>query len=202
MQDISIAARLFMISGKLHGLNQGLTFYDTPSGEKVNSRLLATYLVIATIEYLKNKGALEYRLDDVPAIGGRLPVVVLKRLNTDGVGFEKIILEKLDIEKNLIELVKDIIGARYQMPEYQILWLIRSEFPPAEFMRKEQVKTLFLSRWETRWIPEKVQPAIDSWLGQLAPVWDIILKLPWIQTGVRDCNFAYSGMMAAEKRHD
>ena len=202
MENVSITARLFMVSGKLHGLNQGLTFYDTPSGEKVNSRLLATYLVAATIEYLKNKGALEYRLDEIPAIMGKLPVVVLRRTITDGIGFEKLILEKLDSENNLIDLVKGIIGARYQMPEYQVLWLIRSEFPQAEFMRKEQVKTLFFSRWETRWIPEKVKPLVDEWLAELSPVWDATLNLPWIQTAVRDCNFAYSGTMASEKRHE
>jgi hypothetical protein len=170
MGNISIAARLFMVSGKMPGLNQGLSFYDTPSGEKVNSRLLAAYLIAATIEYLNNRGSLEYRPDEIPAIMGKVPVLMLRRINIDGVGFEKLVLEKLDAEKNLIELVKDIIGARYLIPEERVLWLIRKEFPGAEFMREEKVKVLFLSRMVMRWIPEKVKPLVDGWLAELTPV--------------------------------
>jgi hypothetical protein len=195
MENVSIAARLFMVSGKVPGLNQGFTFYDSPSGEKVNSRLLAAHLIAATIEYLKNKGSLEYQLSEIPALMSKVPVLILKRHNTDGVGFEKLLLEKLDKEKNLIELVKDIIGAMYREPEYQVLWLIRSEFPHAEYMRKEKVKTLIFSRWETRWIPDKVKPLVDEWMAELSPLWDATIKLPWLQTAVRDCNFAFSSTM-------
>ena len=192
MENISLAARLFIVSGKLPGLNQGLTLYTTPSGEKVNSRLLTTCLIAATIEHLRNQGALDYREEEMQVLGGKLPVLTLKRINTEGVGFERLLLEKLDIEKNLIELVKEIIGAMFEMPEYQVLWLIRSEFPEAEYMRKERVKFLFFSRWETRWIPEKVKPLVDSWLNGLAPVWETTLQLPWLKTAIRDCNFAFS----------
>jgi hypothetical protein len=90
----------------------------------------------------------------------------------------------------------------YREPEYQVLWLIRSEFPQADYMRKEKVKTLFFSRWETRWIPEKVKPLVDSWMSELMPVWNTTLKLPWLQTAVRDCNFAFSGTRVQPRDKD
>jgi hypothetical protein len=201
MENVSVAARLFMVSGRLPGLNQGFSFYDTPSGEKVNSRLLATYLIASTIEHLKNRKSLEYRPDEISAIMGKVPVLVLKRLNLDGTGFEKLMLEKLDAEKNLIDLVKDIVGARYIIPEERVLWLIRNEFPAVEFMREEKVKVAFLSRTELRWIPEKVKPLVDGWLAELAPVWDVTLKLPWLAIAARDCNFAFSSMKAEPDRN-
>jgi len=73
MESLSLAARMFMVSGKIPGLTQGFSLYETPSGEKVNSRVLAAYLIAATIEYLKSIGSLDYRQDEVAAIGGRLP---------------------------------------------------------------------------------------------------------------------------------
>lgn len=200
MENLSVAARLLMVSGKMPGLNQGLSFYEAPSREKVNARLLAAYLIAATVEHLKNTGSLEYTETEIPAIMGKVPVLVLRWLGLSGNGFEKIMLEKLDGEKNLIDLVKSIIGGRYQIPEYQVLWLIRKEFPQAEYMRQEKVKTLIFSRMETRWIPEKVMPLIDAWYTELAPVWDATLRLPWLQTAVRDCNFAFSSMTAQPKR--
>jgi hypothetical protein len=189
----SLSAKLFMVSGKMPGLNEGLSFYDTPTGEKVNSRTLASYLIAATIEDLSKKGLLEYRLEEMKVIGGKLPLIVLKRKGTQAIGFEKLLLDNLDKEMNLIDLVKKIIGGMYQMPENQLLWLIRSEFDVKELMRKEKVTMLFVfSRMETRWIPEKVQPFVDEWLNELKPVWGETLELPWLKTAVRNCNFAYS----------
>jgi hypothetical protein len=90
-------------------------------------------------------------------------------------------------------LVKKIIGGIYEMPEYQILWLIRNEFPASEYMRKEKLKMmLFFSRMETRWIPEKVQPFVGKWLPEMKPVWERVLTLPWLKIAVRNCNFGYS----------
>lgn len=192
VEDYSLAARLFIVSGKLPNLTEGMCFYPTPSGEKVNSRTLAAYLIAATIEDLKKRGALEYRESEITAIGGQIPVLVLNRKSLDVIGFEKILLEKLNKTMNLIDLVRAIIGGRYQMPEYQLLWLIRSEFPPDEYLRKEEVGFFIFKRKETRWIPEKAQPLIESWLPELKPTWDEVLRLPWLKTAVRNLNFAVS----------
>jgi uncharacterized protein (DUF3820 family) len=200
VEDYSLAARLFMVSGKLPGLNEGFCFYETPSGEKVNSRTMAAYLTAATIENLSKRGALEYRESELPVIGGNVPVLVLNRKTTEGTGFEKTLLEKLDEEKNLIELVKSIIGGMYQLPENQLLWLIRREFPNSEYTREVEVGVLFLKRKETRWIPEKVKPLVDIWLPQVLPVWEETLRLPWLKTAVRDINFALAAKKASPKR--
>jgi hypothetical protein len=200
MDDLSLAARMYMVSGKIPGLTRGFSIYETPSGEKVNSRVLAAYLIAATVEYLKSTGSLDYRLDEIPAIGGRLPVLILNRLAWNGAGFERKMLEKLDVPKNLIELVKDLIGGRYQVPEEHILWLIRSEYPREEFMRQEQVKVLMMSRMEARWIPEKVMPLVNAWYNDLLPWWNHTLGLPWLQTAVRNCNFAFTATKAQPRR--
>ena len=200
MDNLSLAARMFMVSGKIPALSQGLSFYETPSGEKVNARALASHLIAATVAYLKTTGSLDYRLDEIPAVLGSLPVLVLSRINGNGNGFERFMLERLDNPKNLIDVVREVIGGRYQMPEHRILWLIRSEYPEAEFMRREQVKTLVFSRMETRWIPEKVSPLVNAWYADLIPWWNYTLNLPWLNTAVRDCNFAYSAMTAQARR--
>jgi hypothetical protein len=200
VEDHSLAAKLFMVSGKLPGLTEGFCFYETPSGEKVNSRILAAYLTAATIENLSKQGALEYREAGLKAIGGEIPVLILNRKNTAGTGFERTFLEKLDTEKNLIELVKDIIGGRYQIPEHQLLWLVRSEFPHNEYTRQQEVGFFLFKRKETRWIPEKVKPLVDIWLPQLKPIWEDTLRLPWLKTAVRDFNFGLSSQKAFPKR--
>jgi len=204
MEDkYSLAARLLIVSGKFSGLNEGFSFYQTPTGEKVNSRILANYLIAATIEDLKNKGLIDYKEGEIKAIGGKLPVLILNRKKNEGVGFEKTVLEKLEKEKNLIDLIKDIIGGMYQIPEERLLWMIRREFPTEEYMRQETVKTMFVfSRTETRWIPEKVTPLADKWLPQLKPVWEKVLNLPWLKTAVRDCNFGLSASRAIPKDDD
>ena len=202
VEDYSLTAKLFMVSGKLPGLNEGLSFYQTPSGEKVNSRILAAYLTAATIENLSKRGALEYRESELQVLGGKIPVLVLNRKTTGGTGFEKSLLEKLEKEKNLIELVKDMIGGMYQMPENQLLWLIRSEFPQNDYTHQVEVRVLFLKRKETQWIPEKVKPLIDIWLPQLKPVWEETLRLPWLKTAVRDFNFGLSSRKASPKDDD
>jgi hypothetical protein len=202
LEERSLAAKLFMVSGKLPGLTEGFCFYDTPSGEKVNSRILGAYLTAATIENLSKLGALEYREAGLKVIGGEIPVLVLNRKNTAGTGFEKTFLEKLDKEKNLIELVKDIIGGRYQIPEQQLLWLIRREFPHDEFLRQEEVGFFLFKRKETRWIPEKVNPMVDAWLPQVKPIWEETLRLPWLKTAVRDFNFGLSSQKASLKHDD
>ena len=143
---------------------------------------------------------MEYREAGLKVIGGEIPVLVLNRKNTDGTGFEKTLLEKLDKEKNLIELVKDIIGGRYQIPEQQLLWLIRSEFPHDEYTRQEEVGFFLFKRKETRWIPEKVNPLVDTWLPQVKPIWEETLRLPWLKTAVRDFNFGLSSQKASPKR--
>jgi hypothetical protein len=199
-ENYSVAAKLFMVSGKLPGLTEGLSFYQSPSGEKVNSRVLAAYLTAATIESLSKRGALEYREAEIQAIGGKIPVLVLNRKSADGIGFEKILLEKLDTEKNLIDLTKDIIGGRYQSPESQVLWLIRREFPQTEYTRQEEVGVFLMKRKETCWIPEKVKPLIDAWLPQMTTLWDETLRLPWLKTAVRDFNFGLSSQKAIPKR--
>ena len=201
--NYSLAAKLLIVSGKLPGLTEGLLFYVTPTGEKVNSRLLVAQLLAATIEDLKNRGLLEYHQEEKQVLGGKLPLLVLHRLKSEGIGFEKILLDKLDKDKNLIDLTGDIIGGRYELPEYQILWLIRQEFPVTEFMRQEEVKMMFIfSRKETRWIPEKVQPLVDSWLPELKPIWEKTLQLSWLKTAIRDCNFGSSSTTAADKDDD
>ena len=202
LEERSLAAKLFMVAGKLPGLTEGFCFYDTPTGEKVNSRILAAYLTAATIENLSKLGALEYREAGLKVLGGEIPILILNRKNTSGTGFEKIILEKLDTEKNLIELVKDIIGGRYQLPENQLLWLIRSEFPHNEYTRQEEVRILFMKRKESRWIPEKVNPLLDAWLPQMKPIWEETLRLPWLKTAVRDFNFGLSSQKASPKHDD
>ena len=112
-------------------------------------------------------------------------------------------MEKLEKEKNLIDLIKDIIGGMYQIPEERLLWMIRREFPTDEYMRQETIKTMFVfSRTETRWIPEKVTPLAEKWLPELKPVWEKVLKLPWLKTAVRDCNFGLSFSRAIPKDHD
>ena len=199
----SLAAKLLVVSGKLSGLNEGFSLYSAPTGEKVNSKTLAAYLLAATIEDLKNRGIIEYKEDEIKVLGGKLPVLILKRKKNEGVGFEKTILEKLDEEKNLIDLVKDLIGGMYQIPEYQLLWLIRSEFPQDEYMCQETVKTLFIfSRKETRWIPEKVNPLVEKWLPELKPVWEKVLNLPWLKTAVRDCSLGLAKTRAQSKDDD
>jgi hypothetical protein len=202
-QKYSLAARLLVVSGKLPGLNEGFSLYAAPTGEKINSKTLAIYLLCATIEDLKNRGVIEYREDEKKVLGGTLPILVLKRKKNEGVGFEKTILEKLDQEKNLIDLTSDIIGGTYQMPEYQLLYLIRKEFPQDEYMRQETVKMLFVfSRKETRWIPEKIAPLVEKWLPELTPIWEKVLKLPWLKTAVRDCNFGLAANRAQPKDDD
>jgi hypothetical protein len=202
-QKHSLAAKLFVVSGKLSGLNEGFSLYAAPTGEKINSKTLAIYLLAATIEDLKNRGVIEYKEDEKKVLGGTLPILVLKRKKNEGVGFEKTFLEKLDEEKNLIDLTRDIIGGTYQMPEYQLFWLIRKEFPQDEYMREETVKMMFVfSRKETRWIPEKVNPLVEKWLPELTPVWEKVLKLPWLKTAVRNCNFGLSATRAQEKDDD
>ena len=202
-KSYSLAAKLFLVSGQLPGLTGGMTFYETPTGEKVNSRVLVAYLLAATIEDLKNRGALEYEEKEMKALLGQLPILVLRRKKTDGIGFEKTLLAALDKEMNLIDLVKKLIGGLYQLPEYQILWLIRQEFPQAEFMREETVKMMFVfSRKETRWIPEKVQPLATKWLPELKPVWEKTLKLSWLKTCVRNCNFGFSFTKVQPKDDD
>jgi uncharacterized protein (DUF3820 family) len=124
----------------------------------------------------------------------------LNRKTTDGTGFEKTLLEKLDEEKNLIELVKSIIGGMYQLPENQLLWLIRREFPNNEYTRQVEVGFLFLKHKETRWIPEKVNPLVEIWLPQVKPVWEETLRLPWLKTAVRDFNFGLAAKKASPKR--
>ena len=204
MEDkYSLAAKLFLVSGKLSGLNEGLQLYNSPTGEKINSRILAAYLVAATIEDLKKRGIIEYKEGEIGAIGGKLPVLILNRRINEGVGFEKKFLEKLDKEKNLIDLVKVIIGGQYQIPEYQLLWPIRSEFPNEEFMRQETVTMLFVfKRSETRFIPEKINPLVEKWLPELKPVWESVLALPWLKTAVRNCNMGLSFTKAQEKDDD
>jgi hypothetical protein len=202
-RDYSLAAKLLIVSGKLSGLDEGFLFYASPTGEKINSRVLVSYLLAATIEDLKNRDIIEYKESEIKAIGGNLPVLILNRKRNDGVGFEKIVLEKLEKEKNLIDLVKDLMGGMYQIPEYKLLSLIRREFPQDEFMREETVTTLFIfNRKETRWIPEKVTPLAEKWLPELKPVWENVLKLPWLKTAVRNCNFGLSSTTAQEKDDD
>jgi hypothetical protein len=199
----SLAAKLLLVSGKLSGLNEGLSLYSSPTGEKVNSKTLAIYLVAATIEDLKNKGLIEYKEGEISAIGGKLPVLILNRKKNEGVGFEKTVLEKLDEEMNLIDLVGKLVGGMYQIPEYRLLWLIRSEFPNEEFMREETVKMMFVfSRKETRFIPEKVAPLVEKWLPELEPVWNKVLELPWLKTAVRNCNLGLSAVRAIDKDDD
>jgi hypothetical protein len=203
-EKYSLAARLLIVSGRLSGLSEGFTFYQTPTGEKVNSRILTAYLIAATIEDLKNKGVIDYKEGEIKAlIGGKIPVLILNRKKQEGVGFEKIVLEKLEKEKNLIDLIRDILGGMYQIPEHRILWLIGSEFPEAEYKRQEKVTVMFiLSRMETRWIPEKVTPLADKWLPELKPIWENVLKLPWLKTAVRNVNFGLSARKAQDKDDD
>jgi hypothetical protein len=199
----SLAAKLLIVSGKLSGLDGSLCFYETPTGEKVNSRLLVAYLMAATIEDMKGRGLLDYELGEMKAIGGKIPLLVLTKKTDSGVGFEKIILDKLVKPTNLIDLVKSIIGGMYELPEYRILYFIRSEFDMKEFMRQETVKMMiFFSRQETRWIPEKVQPLVDQWLPELKPVWEKTMALPWLKTAVRNCNFGFSTSKAQERDDD
>jgi hypothetical protein len=202
-EKYSLAAKLFIISGKLSGLNEGLQLYNSPTGEKINSRILASYLIAATIEDLKKREIIDFKEGEIKAIGGKFPVLILDRKKNEGIGFEKVLLEKLDKEKNLVDLIKDIIGGQYQIPEYQLLWFIRKEFPNQEFTQQETVKILFIfSRKETRFIPGKINPLVEKWLPELKPDWEKMLTLPWLKTVVRNVNMGLSLTKAQEKHDD
>jgi len=200
----SLAARIFLCAGKLPGLTSGLSFYQAPTGEKVNARNLTRFLMIATLNRLLEEKKISMKEAEKKAlVGGSLPILTFSRLSKEAIGFSSLILEKLEKEKDLIQLTKDLIGGRYQLPENRILYLIKQELEPAGLSEEVEIKR-FLGRKkiEKHWRLEKIQPLVEEFLPEIKKAWSQVQKLSWKNTADRNLNFGFSFSQKSIDRDD
>jgi len=136
-------------------------------------------------------------------VGGNLPILTFNRLSKEAIGFSSLILDKLEKEKDLIQLTKDLIGGRYQFPENRILYLVKQELEAAGFTEEVEIKR-FLGRKkiEKRWRLEKIQPLVEEFLPEIKKVWSQVQKLSWKNTADRNLNFGFSFSQKSVDRDD
>ena len=165
---------------------------------------LARFLIIATLNrLLEEKKILMKEAEKKALIGGNLPILIFSRLSKEAIGFSSLILDKLEKEKNLIQLTQDLINGKYQLPENRVLYLAKQELVADEFIDKVEVKH-FMGRKkiEKRWRVEKVQPLVEEFLPGIKKVWLQVQKLSWKNTAERNINFGFSFSKKIEEDED
>jgi len=114
-----------------------------------------------------------------------------------------LILDKLEKDKDLLQLTQDLIKKKYQLPENRILYLVKQELTAAGLIEEVKIKR-FLGREKTekRWRVEKVQSLVKKFLPEIKKVYLQVQKLSWKNTAERNINFGFSFSKQAEKNED
>ena len=80
VKDLSVAAKIYLLSGKIEHLTGGFCFTKSPTGEMVNTQRLAEAMILATLLELVKDKKLEMRDESKKVLFMVSPIITLKRL--------------------------------------------------------------------------------------------------------------------------
>ncbi|TLM80484.1 MAG: hypothetical protein FDZ70_00500 [Actinobacteria bacterium] len=92
-REFSVAARLYVCSGRVLPRGGGLFFWTSPTGETVSSKTLAEALVITTIDWLNENGWVQIWTAEVKQLFVKVPVLCVRALHSGAPGFAGRLLE-------------------------------------------------------------------------------------------------------------
>ena len=198
--DLSISAKIYLLSGKISHLTQGFCFTKAPTGEMVNTQRLAEGMILATLLELVKDGKLEMKDESKKVLFMVAPIIMLKRLNSDGAGLAKAILDKLSEEKKLTDVIVEIVGAVYLVPQEKILSLVEKELTGL-FEVVEVKKMLGVTRREKVWDEKKVADLVKRYEGEAQKAFQETIDTPLRMMSLSSIHIAW-GQTTEKKKDD
>jgi len=198
--DLSIAAKVYLLSGKISHLTQGFCFTKAPTGETVNTQRLAEGMILATLLELVKDGKLEMRDESKKVLFMVQPIIMLKRKSSEGMGLAKAILDRLSEDKKLTDVITEIVGAVYLVPQERILSLVEKELTDL-FKVVEVKKMLGVTRNEKVWDEKKVTDLVKKYEGEAQKSFQETIDTPLRMMSLSSIHIAW-GQTTEKKKDD
>jgi hypothetical protein len=198
--DLSISAKIYLLSGKISHLTAGFCFTKSPTGEMVNTQRLAEGMILATLLELVKDSKLEMRNESKKVLFMVAPIIMLKRLNSDGTGLAKAILDRLTEEKKLTDVITEIIGGVYLVPQYTILGFAEKEL--AGLFNEVEVKKMLLTRKEKVWDEKKVADLVKKYQDEAQKAFQETIDTPLRMMALSSLHIAWGQTTEKRKDHD
>ena len=201
-KDLSIAAKIYLLSGKIPHLTEGFCFTQAPTGGSVNTQRLAESMIMATLIELIKEGKLEVKDESKKVLFMVSPILTLKRKATGGIGLGKAILDQLNEDKDLAKVMIAIIGGVWMVPQNAILVPVEKELAGL-FKEVEVKKLLGVTRKEKVWDEKKVGEFVSKYEAEAQKAFQETIDIPWRLTAIRNLRIAWEQTTKREKRdHD
>ncbi len=200
--DLSIAAKIYLLSGKISHLTEGFCFTQAPTGGMVNTQRLAEAMIMATLIGLVKEGKIEVKDESKKVLFMVAPILTLKRKATGGTGLGKAILDQLNEDKDLAKVMVAIIGGVWMIPQNAILVPVEKELAGL-FKEVEVKKILGVKRMEKVWDEKKVAELVKKYEAEAQKAFQETIDIPWRLTAIRNLHIAWGQTTKREKRdHD
>jgi len=200
--DLSIAAKIYLSSGKIPHLTEGFCFTKAPTGGSVNTQRLAESMIIATLIELIKEGKLEVKDESKKVLFMVQPILTLKRKAIGGIGLGKAILDQLNEDKDLAKVMIAIIGGVWLVPQNTILVPVEKEL--TGLFEKIEVKKMFgVKRTEKVWDEKKVGELVSKYEAEAQKAFQETIDISWRLTAIRNLRIAWEQTTKRKKRdHD
>jgi hypothetical protein len=199
-KDLSVAAQIYLLSGKIPHLTEGFCFTKSPTGEMVNTQRLAEAMILGTLLELVSEKKLEMKDESKKVLFMVAPIITLKRLSSAGTGLAKAILDRLDTQKKLTDVITEIIGGVYLVPQYTILGLVEKEF--AGLFKEVEVKKMFGAvRKERVWDEKKIADLVKIYEKEAQKAFQNTIDMPLRMMSLSSLHIAW-GQTTKKKKKD
>lgn len=199
--DLSIAAKIYLFSGKIPHLTEGFCFTKAPTGGMVNTQRLAEAMIMATLIGLVKEGKIEVKDESKKVLFMVAPILTLKRKATGGTGLGKAILDQLNEDKDLAKVMVAIIGGVWIVPQTAVLVPVEKEL--SDLFKEVEVKKLLATRKEKVWDEKKVSELVSKYEAEAQKAFQETIDIPWRLTAIRNLHIAWGQTTKREKRdHD
>jgi hypothetical protein len=200
--NFSIAAKIYLYSGKIPELQTGFKFFKTPTGESINSKLLCNLMTLSVVSELFKEGKIEIREENKKLLFfPAWKLLHLKAKSKEGIGLGKLILEKAKDETDLPKIIMEIIGGMSDLPEYLIIAKVEEELKLAGLYKEQEVKKfLGAIRREKIWEQKEVEELNNEYKSEVEEVIQKASGLPLAVDIKRNVNIGIGKCLKPKER--
>jgi hypothetical protein len=199
-KNLSAAAKIYLLSGKISHLTEGFCFTKSPTGEMVNTQRLAEAMILVTLLELVQEKKLEMKDESKKVLFMVSPIITLKRLGSGGVALAKAILDRLEKDKSLTEVVTEIVGGVWLVPQYSILGLVEKEF--VGLFKEVEVKKMFgVTGKEKVWEEKKIAELVKNYEQEAQKAFQATIDMPLRMMSLSSLHIAW-GQTTKKKKED
>lgn len=150
--EFSIAARIYICSGRVLPPGNIISMWTSPTGEGVSGKMLCETAVAAQFDWLQANGYIQVTPGQEKRLIGSFPTYSVHAVYSGAPGFGGRLLEATGWQDALfVEMVRRVIGARSQDPTSALLHILSHEFRDAGILHGSGWNKEWLDYLVTQW---------------------------------------------------